>query len=201
MFFTLLLGGPDYQEVTSLTGRIWLDRNLGASRVATSPTDTAAYGDMYQWGRLTDGHQRRTSPVIADICTSNIPGHGNYIKNDLTPFDWRSPQNNNLWQGVPGTNNPCPSDFRLPTSIEFIAERGSWISADSAGAFASPLKLVTAGVRDYYSGTIRNAGIIGYYWSSTVSDIRALSTTFSDSNANGYGYQRAGGMSIRCIKD
>jgi len=58
MLFTLLLGGPDYQEVTSLTGRIWLDRNLGASRVATSPTDTAAYGDMYQWGRLSTSQQR-----------------------------------------------------------------------------------------------------------------------------------------------
>ncbi|MFZ1451482.1 MAG: hypothetical protein WAT20_02205, partial [Ferruginibacter sp.] len=44
-----------------ITGKIWMDRNLGASRVATSSTDDLAYGDLYQWGRLTDGHQNRTS--------------------------------------------------------------------------------------------------------------------------------------------
>lgn len=63
----LLLGGIHYNEVTSVTGAIWLDRNLGASRVATSSTDSAAYGDLYQWGRLTDGHQERSSSVTPDF--------------------------------------------------------------------------------------------------------------------------------------
>ncbi|MFT7002526.1 MAG: hypothetical protein ACJAVW_003569 [Spirosomataceae bacterium] len=43
------------------TGKIWMDRNLGATRVATSSTDAYAYGDLYQWGRATDGHTLRTS--------------------------------------------------------------------------------------------------------------------------------------------
>ena len=38
-----------------ITGRTWMDRNLGASQVATSYTDELAYGDLYQWGRLSDG--------------------------------------------------------------------------------------------------------------------------------------------------
>ena len=43
-------------EVTnSTTGAIWMDRNLGASQVATSSTDAASYGDLYQWGRAADG--------------------------------------------------------------------------------------------------------------------------------------------------
>lgn len=37
--------------VTSLTGRVWLDRNLGADRVATSSADALAYGTYYQWGQ------------------------------------------------------------------------------------------------------------------------------------------------------
>jgi hypothetical protein len=37
-----------------------MDRNLGASQVATSSTDPASYGDLYQWGRPADGHQIRT---------------------------------------------------------------------------------------------------------------------------------------------
>ena len=47
--------------VTSAGGQVWMNRNLGASRVAVSSTDTAAYGDLYQWGRLDDGHESRTS--------------------------------------------------------------------------------------------------------------------------------------------
>jgi hypothetical protein len=48
-----------YSTVTTATGRIWMDRNLGATRVALSSTDTEAYGDYYQWGRPEDGHQRK----------------------------------------------------------------------------------------------------------------------------------------------
>lgn len=53
-------------EVLNLiTGRVWMDRNLGASRVATSSTDEAAYGDLYQWGRFGDGHQCRKSDTTS----------------------------------------------------------------------------------------------------------------------------------------
>ena len=48
-------------EVKSNTGRIWMDRNLGATRAATISTDTSAYGDLYQWGRGSDQHQLRKS--------------------------------------------------------------------------------------------------------------------------------------------
>ncbi len=83
-----------------------MDRNLGAARVATSSTDASSYGDLYQWGRLTDGHQLRNSDVTTVLSTSDAPGHANFIINAPTPFDWRSPQNDNLWQGVNGINNP-----------------------------------------------------------------------------------------------
>ena len=44
--------GLTYKLVTSPdTGRVWLDRNLGATQVATSPSDSAAYGDYYEFGR------------------------------------------------------------------------------------------------------------------------------------------------------
>lgn len=54
--------------VTSAGGQVWMNRNLGASRVALSSTDQAAYGDLYQWGRLDDGHESRTS--LADLTLS-----------------------------------------------------------------------------------------------------------------------------------
>jgi len=58
--------GVKYDTVTSpYTGRVWLDRNLGASQVCTSATDTACYGDYYQWGRGHDGHQSSSSLTTA----------------------------------------------------------------------------------------------------------------------------------------
>ena len=36
-----------FATVTSANGKVWMDRNLGASRVAISSTDTSAYGDLY----------------------------------------------------------------------------------------------------------------------------------------------------------
>jgi hypothetical protein len=58
--------------------------------------------------------------------------------------------------------------FRLPTEAEWEIERASWISNDAAGAFASPLKLVSAGYRSNSNGTLFYAGSEGGYWSSTV---------------------------------
>ena len=51
----------NFKTVVGANGRVWMDRNLGASQVATSSTDTNSYGDLYQWGRGADGHQLRIS--------------------------------------------------------------------------------------------------------------------------------------------
>jgi hypothetical protein len=116
--------GLTYKLVTSPdTGRVWLDRNLGATQVATvlvhkrapRPTrpadmlpsavpfwpatgifkklekalvapsigvvvakvatsfdDSAAYGDLYQWGRAKDGHEDRTRNSTSATLTSGI---------------------------------------------------------------------------------------------------------------------------------
>jgi uncharacterized protein (TIGR02145 family) len=169
--------------------------------VATSSTDANAYGDLYQWGRLTDGHQIRTSGTTNTLSSTDNPGHSNFIRAPGSPSDWRSPQNNNLWQGVSGTNNPCPSGYRLPTYAELDAERASWSSSNAAGAFASPLKLPVAGNRDNNLGSLYSVGSGGLYWSSTVDGSNARYLNFSSSNAGVYGIVRAYGFSVRCIKD
>jgi uncharacterized protein (TIGR02145 family) len=178
-----------------------MDRNLGASQVATSSTDANSYGDLYQWGRGSDGHQCRTSATTATLSSSDQPGHGEFILTNSLPYEWRSPQNDNLWQGVNGTNNPCPSGYRLPTEAELNAERLSWSSNNAAGAFASPLKLPMAGGRDRSSGSLDGVGSYGLYWNSTVSGTNAGYIFFNSSNASMYAVGRAGGGSVRCIKD
>ncbi|MCB4784323.1 MAG: hypothetical protein LGB69_07050, partial [Sulfurovum sp.] len=66
-----------YRRVTTKTGRIWLDRNLGASQVAASPFDEASYGDYFQWGRPADGHQRSDSPNIGSVRANTISPSSN----------------------------------------------------------------------------------------------------------------------------
>ena len=195
------VSGQIWKDVFSLTGEIWMDRNLGALQVATSSDDAAAYGDLYQWGRAADGHESRTSGTTSTLSSNDTPGHGDFITNASSPYDWRSTQNNNLWQGVSGTNNPCPNGYRVPTEAEWAAERASWSSDNTAGAFASPLKLTIAGYRDLFSGMLNYVGHTSLYWSSTVdgADSRYLYFFWSHSNINSGG--RADGISVRCIKD
>ena len=182
------------------TGKIWMDRNLGASQVATSSTDAASYGDLYQWGRGADGHQLRTSTTTATLSSTDVPGNANFILSPNSTQDWRSTQNDNLWQGVNGVNNPCPSGYRIPTITEIDAERLSWSANNSIGAFASPLKLPLAGSR-IIDGSLNRTNVDGYYWSSTMYGTKSRFLTFGiGSTILGY-YSRAFGQSVRCIKD
>ena len=182
------------------TNKIWMDRNLGATQVATSSADADSYGDLYQWGRRADGHQCRTSVTTTLLSTTDQPPNGKFILAPFQPSDWRSPQNTNLWQGVNGVNKPCPSGYRLPTEAEWEAERQSWSFNNSYGASASPLKLPVAGARGNNDGML-GVGTEGFYWSSTFSDIFSRLYKFASNSANMTNYSRAWGLSVRCIKD
>ena len=214
--------GATIVEVTNpTTGRTWMDRNLGASRVATSMTDTGAYGDLYQWGRRTDGHQCRNSSTTSTVSSVDQPAHGNFITTSST--DWRSPLNDLLWQGVGGTNNPCPTGFRLPTAAEFQAEINSWSTPDAQGGFAAPLKWTLGGHRNRSSAQLVDVGSIGFYWSSSIGGSNAQnlyidnvpvynnvydendnlisSTLVRNGTAELSANFRATALSVRCIKN
>jgi uncharacterized protein (TIGR02145 family) len=184
-----------------VSGKIWMDRNIGATQVAIGSTDAAAYGDLYQWGRRADGHQCRNSVTTSTLSSIDQPTHANFIIASTSPYDWRSPQNDNLWQGVNGLNNPCPNGYRLPTYNELEAERLTWSQNNNIGAFGSPLKLPMAGFRNYNDASLRNVGSLGYYWSSTINTTRSWYLFFSSTDAfMNYNY-RSSGYSVRCIKD
>ena len=181
-----------------VTGRTWMDKNLGASQVAISFDDVNAFGDLYQWGRASDGHQLRNSTTTTVLSSSNSPNHSDFI---LASSDWLSFSNDSLWQGVNGINNPCPDGFRLPTEEEFEAERLSWSSNDAAGAFASVLKLTIGGARSRTSGAIGNVGTFVGYRTSTLNGNQSRLLGIAISNSFTANRDRADGNCIRCIKN
>ncbi len=178
-----------------------MDRNLGASQVATSSTDETSYGDLFQWGRGDDSHQGRSSGTINIQSVTDNPGHGDFI---IAFEDWRSTKNHNLWQGISSINNPCPSGFRVPTEGELNAERTSWNSNNEAGAFASALKLSMGGYRLFSDASLFNVDTYGFYWSGTVisTGSRGIRVLFFEStDSNWVNSSRSNGCSVRCIKD
>ena len=187
--------------VNPVTGKVWLDRNLGATQVATSSTDFASYGDLYQWGRNADGHQVRISGTTATLASNYFTTGGLFITTSSSPFNWLSAVETHMWSGTAAENNPCPSGFRIPTAAEWEQERLTWTTNNAAGAFASPLKLPLAGYRVNSTGSLLGVGSSGGYWSSTVSGANARNLRFASSSAGVLAGVRAFGLSVRCLKD
>jgi len=195
--FTYKGSNVTYGTVVGENGRCWLDRNLGASRVATSATDTQAFGDLFQWARVDDGHQTRTSGTTTTQSPTQYPGHDDFIMGSV---NWST--NNHLsWYGDP---DPCPANFRVPDFDEYYDEAMQWSNGGWTGGFASPLKITAGGVRDNTDAVIHDVGSEGYYWTKDYSNLFPTVATIYIYMENGpasSSYFRAYGGSVRCILD
>jgi uncharacterized protein (TIGR02145 family) len=219
----------EHGTVITETGRKWMAYNLGSSP-ANSSNDANAYNALYQWGRTSDGHQIKTSAanqitLITSLPTSynagsvgtsfiqpykgstnpNLYFNATTSTNNSIYADWLNPENSQLWQGVSGLNNPCPSGYRIPTASEFTAEVNYWATKNSTGAFGSKLKLSVGGRRSFIPPSASTDITIGYYWTSTtginahekqkaaVLNTSSPLTLSLDFKSMGY--------AVRCIKD
>jgi hypothetical protein len=190
--------GIDVDTVVSVSGKTWMDRNLGATQVATSSTDADAYGWRYQWGRNTDGHQEPNSSTATGPVASGSEGSNFITSND----DWLSAPNNTRWNGATkGTHDPCPNGFRVPTESELEKERLLFPTQDADGAFASVLKLPVAGYRNGASGALESQNVGGYYWTSKVDGTNARALNFDSSSTLWESSARASGFTVRCIQE
>ena len=190
----------------------WMDRNLGARRVATALNDVLSYGNYYQWGRPADGHEitvwngatptngRGFADATATLSATTTPGHPNFILTNAGTYDWLATQADpDRW--ATANQGPCPAGYHVPTNNE-------WNTADTFGAwnnntdtFNSSLKLPSAGYRNRVNGLLYNQGTVGVYWSSTVSGAYARHLYFGSTAANTNFNFRANGFSVRCLKD
>ena len=194
------LNNKHYNIVTSpKTGRIWLDRNLGASRVCKSGTDLGCFGDLYQFGRAADGHQRRSHSNFKTTQTNTItPNVETFF---ITGKDWTSADSsgslrNAAWSNG-GKNSICPAGFSVPTMQELLDEKIDFHSSVSKNF----LKLPIAGRRVQDDGTLIKINVAGYYWSKTVSnDFQAQGLRLLNSGVSSSGFYRNQGLSVRCIQ-
>ena len=176
------------------TGAVWMDRNLGATQVATSVTDAAAYGNFYQWGRNSDGHELATSSNVAGPVVAGTEG-SDFV---TTGADWLTVPDGTRWNGTSkGTEDPCPSGYRIPTRDELQLEVEAIPGANNTTAFESILKLPATGFRNNSTGAIAGVGTRSHYWSSTKSVALRFTTGSSDISNFSAGL----GFSVRCIKD
>ncbi|CAC9433405.1 hypothetical protein [uncultured Gammaproteobacteria bacterium] len=206
---TILFHGLAYSVVTSKkTGRVWLDRNLGARQVCTSSTDEACYGDLYQWGRAKDGHESRTSGTTTTRASSiTTPAPNKFILNGSNPSsgvrDWINNDSNGAlriaaWKDG-GVNDICPAGFSVPNKGELEAET----LTNTATAFSSFLKLPAAGSRNQSNGNLNDRSV-AFLWARAGADNKSADSDYLRIDGNSSRIEnivRTRGGSIRCIKD
>ena len=197
-----------YKEIKSPnTNKIWLDRNLGATQVCTSIGDISCFGDLYQWGRQTDGHEKRTSSITNIKSNAILTAGDKFITTNNQWTDDATDTNGLLrktsWSNTNG-NFVCPSGFRIPTIEEIKAETFDISINTNTEVFESFLKLPTAGYREL-NGTISNIAIQTAIWSNTINSYDSNQSheakySSADEN-NSFSTFRGYGNSIRCIKN
>lgn len=188
--------------VTSgITGEVWMDRNLGATQVATELTDAASYGDLYQWGRKADGHQDPTSNIILDSDGVTAGSEGSdFIYSNWAWNDWLDVSDDTRWQFTDAVNNPCPSGFVVPTMQQFLDEQ----ITNHQDAYNSFLKLPQPRQRSIQDGMIYQAAWADSgYWTSSVSATEADFAQYfrlDETTAIASDRHRIYGYPVRCIQ-
>jgi len=111
--------GMSYDTVVSpTTSKIWLDRNIGASRVCTDAIDLNCYGIYFQWG--SDGLSfSETDDIDDDWSSASVQSRQNFWTNNI--------------------NGVCPIGFHVASKQEILDE-------DIENGFDSFLKLPNNGV-------------------------------------------------------
>ncbi len=206
----------------------FMDRNLGAT--SSTPGTVNTYGLMYQWGRKdpfvnsnnyssasqdlpVDGTP--ISKIAGSVTLSTSISHPtNFYYNTVSPYDWLSTPNDELWGGllygqIKTIFDPCPAGWRVPnttklSSVESPCEGITYWNWNINGQNILEIGFwPAAGYRNNNSGILTSVNSVGFYWEAfRYTGTRAC--TFSFSNGSillGYAGYRASGYAVRCVQE
>jgi uncharacterized protein (TIGR02145 family) len=207
--------------------------NLGAdptknifAQMAYTPTndyDMTVYGGFYQWGRkiygAAPGYTARNSATTGTTSSIDIPAHNYHIIRPVSqlyaPWDWRVPQNHNLWGATKTIYDPCPDGWRVPTYAEWnavitynttVRPTGLIPATGTDGLHIRPdgvnttLFLPATGSRAF-DGTYYMIGTTTAFWSSTPTGEQSWFVEINSGTIVFRTGTRSFGYPIRCIAE
>lgn len=207
---------------------VFMCHNLGADESLDPFTPVPGiYGDLYQWGRPADGHEKHESEVTDVLAASNIPGHAKFIIDADYSGDWWSGAGNNDARWGDGTdavspkkadNDPCPEGWKIPSQSQWASiYQGGTIKGSPSAATANTwswvnqrgyqvgtsLFLPASGIRRGESAKLNDVGIYGFYWSSTTTGTISYGLALTEGTIRPeYNLtNRADGMAVRCVAE
>ncbi|RTY96492.1 hypothetical protein EKL32_00025 [Flavobacterium sp. GSN2] len=194
-------------EVTGPSGRIWMDRNLGATAAAEAFGDIRGFGCLFQWGRGNDGHANVTwggTGVFTNGTTTTLsptltPEHNKFILSSSVPYDWMATKTDFPLNYI---NNPCPSGFRLPNINEVLNDFGSFASVNSGDGYAM-LKLIAGAAGAPNHGLIQDiyGQVTRYSTLDWAGESYVLNIQLSSGAKGSVNQWRGSGIPVRCIKN
>ena len=211
--------GENHGPGVKIGETVWAPVNCGYHK-----TDFIG-GKLYQWGRKygqgyneyeASAPELVAGPVSLGIGQSKENADKFYY-NSSDPYDWTSPQYDNLWNSGTEENpvkteyDPCPIGWRVPTYKELykLQQNSSWTPYEPGRFFSgeytfiegAPMVLFPAiGARNY-EGFVQQRGDVGVYWSSRPHDDSAYSLVFDDYYVDMGNYGRAFGFYVRCVQE
>ncbi|ATL44233.1 FISUMP domain-containing protein [Elizabethkingia sp. HX WHF] len=175
-------------KVARINGKVWMRYNLGVDPLTnpnpdlTAPSNTGLFGNYYQWGVITPAALGNAGPGPIIPWNNSIAPAANA---------WNSGTETAPIKVI--TNDPCPANFRVPTTTEFQDlvsstvqtntndtswDNGSTTNYASVKVFTSKrdknviLSFPATGYRINNDGSLNTAtglsrGNIGIYWAAS----------------------------------
>ena len=173
--------------VAKINGSCWMTQNLRLSggRTLTSADSNVTRNWSFPTTQLADNSASYTAPQTTISSNTSYGGYYNYCAASAGTV-CRDSSTQNASQSI------CPKGWRLPTRSEM----------DGITSYRSAFSPVYSG--NYYNGSLRGTGSIGYWWSATVSSTGSRdfqsSLYYSGSRLTTLNSNKYLGFSVRCVR-